>query len=94
MTTRKSARKKANQFEDLADTVSNPPAPDFVDPSSITDDSDTKLTEPDSDLKTSFTDFKKTTTDQICQIEISFHRMNNSMKDIHEATEKLVSRQN
>ena len=95
MSSRKSSRKKGNQFALLDDSnISTTQDPDQVDPGSTMNDPDSKNFTSDSDLKSSFETFKQTTLDQFTQIEISYHRMNQSMNELHDGIGKLLSRQN
>ena len=94
MTTRKSARKKSNRFEELGATIPEDKESDITDPSSITADSDTKSTNPDMDLKESFLEFKSSTTTQFCHIDYSLRRLTDTMTTLHKSFESLSSRQN
>ena len=95
MTTRKSARKKTNLFEELGKTVPNTKDPDLMEePSSITKISATKIPDQDTDLKEVFLAFQASTNTKFDKIKTSFFDINYSFNSLHHSFTVLLSRQN
>ena len=95
MTTRKSARKKTNRFEELGDHISDTKDPEHLEePSSITDISATKIPDQDTDLKDAFLAFQTSTTAKFDKIETSYFDINDSLNSLHHSFAVLLSRQN
>ena len=95
-TTRKSARKKQNRFEELGEAVEERKDADVIDPnSSLTGDFVSDQTpNTDSNLKESFISFQNKTTAQFSNMEFNFRQMTDTLTKITATLADLHSRQN
>ena len=92
-TTRKSARKKQNRFDELGEAIAGKKDSVFVDPSSITGDNDSKDTNLDSTLKESFLNFQKKTNARFANMDYNFRQMADTLTSITESLARIHSRQ-
>ena len=94
MKTRRSSRKKSNQFEILSETTDKSKAPDVVDTCSVTVDHDDKTSETVSDLREAVNALENKTTTQYSNLEFAFQQMTNSIKELHTTITSIDSCQN
>ena len=90
MNTRKSNRNKVNRFEDLGEAVDeNKDSALVMEPSSVTGDSDTKPSNPDSDFKESFLDFQNKINSQFSHVEYTFCQLTDYIIALRDSSAEL-----